>query len=51
MGFTVGYMIWMVIAEVVPAAFKEASTFQVVSIATLSIAFTEIISIVLKDFE
>jgi zinc transporter ZupT len=38
-GFAAGCMIWMVIAEVLPDAFKESSPSQVASSATLSVAF------------
>lgn len=36
MGFAAGCMIWMVLAEVIPDSFKEASHSQVASAATLS---------------
>ncbi|KAI3742904.1 hypothetical protein L1987_60602 [Smallanthus sonchifolius] len=37
-GFAAGCMIWMVVAEVLPDAFKEASPSHVASAATLSVA-------------
>lgn len=40
-GFAAGCMIWMVVAEVLPDAFKEASPSQVASAATLSVASME----------
>ncbi|KAL5741143.1 hypothetical protein ACOSP7_027875 [Xanthoceras sorbifolium] len=40
-GFAAGCMIWMVVAEVLPDAFKEASPSSVASAATLSVAFME----------
>uniref|UniRef100_A0A1D1XMJ5 Putative zinc transporter At3g08650 n=1 Tax=Anthurium amnicola TaxID=1678845 RepID=A0A1D1XMJ5_9ARAE len=49
-GFAAGCMIWMVIAEVLPDAFKEASPSQVASSATLSVAFMETLSTVLQTF-
>nr|DAD38572.1 TPA_asm: hypothetical protein HUJ06_012894 [Nelumbo nucifera] len=49
-GFAAGCMIWMVIAEVLPDAFKEASPSQVASAATLSVAFMEALATVLQSF-
>ncbi|KAF8394794.1 hypothetical protein HHK36_018730 [Tetracentron sinense] len=49
-GFAAGCMIWMVIAEVLPDGFKEASPSQVASAATLSVAFMEALSTVLQNF-
>ncbi|KAL4190049.1 hypothetical protein AMTRI_Chr08g210100 [Amborella trichopoda] len=49
-GFAAGCMIWMVIAEVLPDAFKEASPSQVASAATLAVAFMETLSTVLQSF-
>ncbi|XP_043725420.1 putative zinc transporter At3g08650, partial [Telopea speciosissima] len=49
-GFAAGCMIWMVIAEVLPDGFKEASPSQVASAATLSVAFMETLSTVLENF-
>ncbi|KAL5711576.1 hypothetical protein ACHQM5_022010 [Ranunculus cassubicifolius] len=43
-GFAAGCMIWMVVAEVLPDAFKEASPSQVASAATISVAFMEALS-------
>lgn len=40
-GFAAGCMIWMVVAEVLPDAFKEASPSHVASAATLSVASME----------
>ncbi|ESW12036.1 hypothetical protein PHAVU_008G079500 [Phaseolus vulgaris] len=49
-GFAAGCMIWMVVAEVLPDAFKEASASQVASAATLSVAFMEALSTVFQNF-
>ncbi|KAF5196060.1 Zip metal ion transporter family [Thalictrum thalictroides] len=49
-GFAAGCMIWMVVAEVLPDAFKEASPSQVASAATLSVAFMEALSTLLHNF-
>ncbi|KAH7516682.1 putative zinc transporter At3g08650 [Ziziphus jujuba] len=49
-GFAAGCMIWMVVAEVLPDAFKEASPSQVASAATLSVAFMEALSTLLQNF-
>ncbi|KAL6139045.1 hypothetical protein ACLB2K_064322 [Fragaria x ananassa] len=49
-GFAAGCMIWMVVAEVLPDAFKEASPSQVASAATLSVAFMEALSTVFQSF-
>ncbi|BAT83875.1 hypothetical protein VIGAN_04111200 [Vigna angularis var. angularis] len=49
-GFAAGCMIWMVIAEVLPDAFKEASASQVASSATLSVAFMEALSTFFQNF-
>ncbi|KAF9595839.1 hypothetical protein IFM89_005325 [Coptis chinensis] len=49
-GFAAGCMIWMVVAEVLPDAFKEASPSQVASAATLSVAFMEALSTLLQSF-
>ncbi|GLJ26176.1 hypothetical protein SUGI_0502090 [Cryptomeria japonica] len=50
-GFAAGCMIWMVMAEVVPDSFKEASPSQVASAATLAVAFMETLSAVLESVE
>nr|CAD1829744.1 unnamed protein product [Ananas comosus var. bracteatus] len=49
-GFAAGCMIWMVIAEVLPDAFKEATPSQVASAGTLAVAFMETLSVVLQGF-
>ncbi|PSS23888.1 Zinc transporter like, partial [Actinidia chinensis var. chinensis] len=49
-GFAAGCMIWMVMAEVLPDAFKEASASHVASAATLSVAFMEALSVVFQNF-
>ncbi|GMI89903.1 hypothetical protein like AT3G08650 [Hibiscus trionum] len=49
-GFAAGCMIWMVVAEVLPDAFKEASPSPVASAATLSVAFMEALSVLLQNF-
>ncbi|KAL5991380.1 hypothetical protein ACLOJK_012288 [Asimina triloba] len=49
-GFAAGCMIWMVIAEVLPDGFKDATPSQVASAATLSVAFMEALSTVLLSF-
>lgn len=49
-GFAAGCMIWMVVAEVLPDAFKEASSSQVASAATLSVAFMEALSTLFQNF-
>ncbi|XP_020581246.1 putative zinc transporter At3g08650 [Phalaenopsis equestris] len=49
-GFAAGCMIWMVIAEVLPDAFKEASPSKVASSGTLAVAFMETLSTVLQAF-
>ncbi|CAA6669225.1 unnamed protein product [Spirodela intermedia] len=49
-GFAAGCMIWMVVAEVLPDAFKEATPSQVASSATLAVAFMETLSTVLQSF-
>ncbi|KAK9986336.1 hypothetical protein SO802_031287 [Lithocarpus litseifolius] len=49
-GFAAGCMIWMVVAEVLPDAFKEASSSQVASAATLSVAFMEALSTFFQSF-
>ncbi|XP_059668165.1 putative zinc transporter At3g08650 [Cornus florida] len=49
-GFAAGCMIWMVIAEVLPDGFKEASPSHVASAATLSVAFMEALSVVFQNF-
>ncbi|KAK8516070.1 hypothetical protein V6N12_066905 [Hibiscus sabdariffa] len=49
-GFAAGCMIWMVVAEVLPDAFKEASPTPVASAATLSVAFMEALSVLLQNF-
>ncbi|KAA8517567.1 hypothetical protein F0562_017803 [Nyssa sinensis] len=48
-GFAAGCMIWMVIAEVLPDGFKEASPSHVASAATLSVAFMEALSAVFQN--
>ncbi|KAL9236095.1 hypothetical protein vseg_010801 [Gypsophila vaccaria] len=49
-GFAAGCMIWMVIAEVLPDAFKEASPSHVASAATLSVAFMEALGTVFQNY-
>uniref|UniRef100_A0A2P2JKF4 Uncharacterized protein MANES_09G122000 n=1 Tax=Rhizophora mucronata TaxID=61149 RepID=A0A2P2JKF4_RHIMU len=49
-GFAAGCMIWMVIAEVLPDAFKEASPSQVASAATISVAFMEALNTLFEKF-
>ncbi|KAF2306590.1 hypothetical protein GH714_019640 [Hevea brasiliensis] len=49
-GFAAGCMIWMVVAEVLPDAFKEASPSQVASAATISVAFMEALSTMFQNF-
>ncbi|KAF3334047.1 putative zinc transporter [Carex littledalei] len=49
-GFAAGCMIWMVIAEVLPDAFKEANPSQVASAGTIAVAFMELLSTVLLGF-
>ncbi|MBA0827506.1 hypothetical protein Goarm_012283 [Gossypium armourianum] len=49
-GFAAGCMIWMVVAEVLPDAFKEASPTPVASAATLSVAFMEALSTLFQNF-
>lgn len=49
-GFAAGCMIWMVIAEVLPDAFKESSPSHVASAATLSVAFMEALGAVFQNF-
>lgn len=49
-GFAAGCMIWMVIAEVLPDGFKEASPSHVASAATLSVAFMEALSVIFHNF-
>ncbi|OAY44646.1 putative zinc transporter At3g08650 [Manihot esculenta] len=49
-GFAAGCMIWMVIAEVLPDAFKEASSSQVASAATISVACMEALSTMFQNF-
>lgn len=49
-GFAAGCMIWMVIAEVLPDAFKEANPSHVASSATLSVAFMEALSTIFQTF-
>ncbi|XVF37375.1 hypothetical protein REPUB_Repub20aG0002600 [Reevesia pubescens] len=49
-GFAAGCMIWMVVAEVLPDAFKEASPTPVASAATLSVAFMEALSALFQNF-
>lgn len=48
-GFAAGCMIWMVIAEVLPDAFKEASPTPVASAATISVAFMEALSTLFQN--
>ncbi|VFQ75936.1 unnamed protein product [Cuscuta campestris] len=50
-GFAAGCMIWMVMAEVLPDGFKEASPSHVASAATLSVAFMEGLSTVFQHFD
>ncbi|EPS66307.1 hypothetical protein M569_08459, partial [Genlisea aurea] len=49
-GFAAGCMIWMVAAEVLPDAFKEASPSDVASAATLSVAFMEGLGSIFEHF-
>ncbi|KAL6593194.1 hypothetical protein ACP70R_049078 [Stipagrostis hirtigluma subsp. patula] len=49
-GFAAGCMIWIVIAEVLPDAFKEATPSQVASAGTLAVAFMETLGTVLQGF-
>ncbi|ESQ49208.1 hypothetical protein EUTSA_v10020349mg [Eutrema salsugineum] len=49
-GFAAGCMIWMVIAEVLPDAFKEASPSHVASAATISVASMEALSTLFENF-
>ncbi|KAK9058116.1 hypothetical protein SSX86_022956 [Deinandra increscens subsp. villosa] len=49
-GFAAGCMIWMVIAEVLPDAFKEASPSHVASAATLSVATMEAFGAMFQNF-
>ncbi|KAF5737308.1 putative metal ion transporter [Tripterygium wilfordii] len=49
-GFAAGCMIWMVAAEVLPDAFKEASPSHVASAATISVAFMEALSTFFQNF-
>ncbi|KAF8083066.1 hypothetical protein N665_0794s0024 [Sinapis alba] len=49
-GFAAGCMVWMVIAEVLPDAFKEASPSQVASAATISVASMEALSTLFESF-
>ncbi|KAK6255627.1 hypothetical protein SCA6_016932 [Theobroma cacao] len=49
-GFAAGCMIWMVVAEVLPDAFKEASPTPVASAATISVAFMEALSALFQNF-
>ncbi|CAN7113282.1 unnamed protein product [Brassica rapa subsp. narinosa] len=49
-GFAAGCMVWMVIAEVLPDAFKESSPSQVASAATISVASMEAFSTLFESF-
>ncbi|OIT08154.1 PREDICTED: putative zinc transporter At3g08650 [Nicotiana attenuata] len=49
-GFAAGCMIWIVVAEVLPDGFKEASPSHVASAATLSVAFMEALSALFQSF-
>lgn len=49
MGFGAGCMIWMVMAEVMPDSFRDASHSQVASAATLAVAFMEALSALLES--
>ncbi|KAK4372150.1 hypothetical protein RND71_007534 [Anisodus tanguticus] len=49
-GFAAGCMIWIVVAEVLPDGFKEASPSHVASAAILSVAFMEALSAVFQSF-
>ncbi|BBN11483.1 hypothetical protein Mp_5g12280 [Marchantia polymorpha subsp. ruderalis] len=51
MGFAAGCMVWMVLAEVIPESFKDASHSQVASAATLSVACMEILSTTFQDID
>ncbi|KAM7512423.1 hypothetical protein LguiB_011298 [Lonicera macranthoides] len=48
-GFAAGCMIWMVIAEVLPDAFKESSPSHVASAATISVAFMGALSAMFQN--
>ncbi|KAH7672649.1 Zinc/iron permease protein [Dioscorea alata] len=48
-GFAAGCMIWMVIAEVLPDAFKEATPSQVATAGTVAVAFMETLSTVFEN--
>lgn len=48
-GFAAGCMIWMVVAEVLPDAFKESSPSHVASAATLSVAIMEALGSVFQN--
>nr|GEV72129.1 putative zinc transporter At3g08650 [Tanacetum cinerariifolium] len=48
-GFAAGCMIWMVVAEVLPDAFKEASPSHVASAATLSVASMEALGAIFQN--
>ncbi|CAN6469514.1 unnamed protein product [Victoria cruziana] len=49
-GFAAGCMIWMVMAEVLPDAFKEAPPSQVGTAATISVAFMETLGTIFQTF-
>ncbi|XP_071690081.1 putative zinc transporter At3g08650 [Rutidosis leptorrhynchoides] len=49
-GFAAGCMIWMVVAEVLPDAFKEASPSYVASAATLSVASMQALGVMFQNF-
>ncbi|XP_027106887.1 putative zinc transporter At3g08650 [Coffea arabica] len=49
-GFAAGCMIWMVVAEVLPDGFKEASACHVASAATLSVGFMEALGAIFQNF-
>ncbi|XP_047307988.1 putative zinc transporter At3g08650 [Impatiens glandulifera] len=48
-GFAAGCMIWIVIAEVLPDGFKDASPSHVASAATLSVAFMEALGVAFQN--
>lgn len=49
MGFAAGCMIWMVMAEVMPESFRDASHSQVATAATIAVAFMEALSALLES--
>ncbi|KAL3680633.1 hypothetical protein R1sor_023589 [Riccia sorocarpa] len=51
MGFAAGCMVWLVLAEVIPEGFKDASHSKVASAATISIACMECLSAAFQDLD